>query len=122
MDQHDRTGARTRGPFVVFTLEDARRRVAGEPQWHKNDRASMSIVKIDDLTVTLLMLKPGAHLKEHAARKAASVQVLSGRIRFSSGSTMRELGAGMLAMVEGAVPHAVEALEESTLLVTAALG
>jgi quercetin dioxygenase-like cupin family protein len=67
------------------------------------------------------MLKPGAHLKEHTARKAASVHVLSGRIRFSSESTARELGAGMMAMVEGAVPHAVEALEESTLLVTVAL-
>lgn len=121
MDQNDKTGVRARGPFTVFTLEQARRHIAGQPQWQKNDRASVSIVKNDDLTVTLLMLKPGAHLKEHAARKAASVQVLSGRIRFSSGSTARELEAGMLAMVEGAVPHAVEALEESMLLVTAAL-
>jgi quercetin dioxygenase-like cupin family protein len=122
MSQNDKTGERARGPFAVFALEDARRHVAGEPQWHNNDRASMSIVKNDDLTVTLLMLKPGAHLKEHATRKAASVQVLSGRIRFSSGVAARELGAGMLAMVEGAVPHSVEALDESILLVTAALG
>lgn len=121
MDQNDTTGERARGPFTVFTLEQARRHIAGQPQWQKNDRASVSIVKNDDLTVTLLMLKPGAQLKEHAARKAARVQVLSGRIRFSSGSTARELEAGMLAMVEGAVPHAVEALEESMLLVTAAL-
>jgi len=87
MDQYEKTGERARGPFVVFTLEEARRHVAGEPQWQKNDRASMSVVKNNDLTVTLLMLKPGAHLKEHAARKAASVQVLYGRIRLSSGRT-----------------------------------
>ncbi|MGH7915189.1 MAG: cupin domain-containing protein [Candidatus Binataceae bacterium] len=122
MNQDDRTGERARGPFVVFTLEEARHHVTSEPQWQKNDRASMSIVKNEDLTVTMVMLKTGAHLKEHTTRKAASVHVLSGRIRFSSGSTTRELGAGMLAMVEGAVPHAVEAIEESALLVTAALG
>lgn len=122
MDQQEKTGERARGPFVIFTLDAARRQTAGEPQWQTNDRASLSVVKNDDLSVTLVMLKAGAHLKEHTARKAASVQVLSGRIRFSSGSAARELGAGMLAMVEGAVPHAVEALEESTLLVTAALG
>jgi quercetin dioxygenase-like cupin family protein len=122
MDEADRSGERARAPFGVFSLENARRHVTGEPQWQINDRASVSIVKNDDLSVTLLMLKPGAHLKEHSVRKAASVHVLSGRIRFTSGSTARELGAGMLAMIEGAVPHAVEVLEESTLLVTAALG
>jgi quercetin dioxygenase-like cupin family protein len=122
MDQHEKTGERARGPFVVFTVEQARRLTASEPQWQKKDRASVSIVKNDDLSLTFLMLKPGAHLKEHSARKAVSVHVLSGRIRFSSGSVARELDAGMLAMIEGAVPHAVEALEESTLLLTAALG
>ena len=122
MDPHEKTGERARGPFVVFTLEQARRLTVSEPQWQKNDRASVSIVKNDDLSLTLLMLKPGAHLKEHSARKAVSVHVLSGRIRFSSGSVARELDAGMLAMIEGAVPHAVEALEESALLLTAALG
>jgi quercetin dioxygenase-like cupin family protein len=122
MDQHDKTGERARGAFAVFTLDDARRHVMNEAQWQKNDRASMSIVKNDDLTVSLLMLKPGAHLRQHAARKAASAQVLSGRIRFSAAGVERELGPGMLAMVEGEVPHAVEALEESVVLLTAALG
>lgn len=122
MEQHDKTGERARGAFGVFTLDDARRHVMSEPQWQKNDRASMSIVKNDDLTVSLLMLKPGAHLRQHAARKAASVQVLSGRIRFSAAGAERELAPGMLAMVEGGVPHAVEALEESAILLTAALG
>ena len=122
MTQEDKTGERARGSFVVFTLDEARRHVTAEPQWRKNDRASVSIVKNDDLTVSLLMLKPGAHLREHAARKAASVQVLSGRVRISAGGGGRELGAGMLAMIEGGVPHALEALEESALLLTAALG
>ncbi len=122
MDQHDKTGERARAAFAVFALDDARRHVTSEPQWQNNDRASMSIVKNDDLTVSLLMLKPGAHLRQHAARKAASAQVLSGRIRFSAGGVERELGPGMLAMVEGGVPHAVEALEESVVLLTAALG
>src|SRR5690348_4764756 len=107
MDQQEKTGERASGPFVVFALQDVSSRLAGEPQWQKNDRASTSVVKNDDLSVTLLMLKPGAHMKEHTARKAASVHVLSGRIRFTSASSARELGAGMLAMVQGGVPHAV---------------
>ena len=122
MEQSDKTGERARGACAVFSLHDARRHVTGEPQWQKNDRASMSIVKNDDLTVSLLMLKPGAHLHEHAARKAVSVQVLSGRIRLSATGANLEVGPGMLAMIEGAVPHAVEALEETALLLTAALG
>lgn len=122
MDQQDKTGERARAAFAVFTLDDARRHVTNEPQWQTNDRASVSIVKNDDLTVSLLMLKPGAHLRQHAARRAASAQVLSGRIRFSAAGVERELGPGMLAMVEGGVAHAVEALEESAVLLTAALG
>jgi quercetin dioxygenase-like cupin family protein len=122
MEQNDKTGERARGACTVFTLDDARRHVTSEPQWQKNDRASMSIVKNDDLTVSLLMLKPSAHLHEHTARKAVSVQVLSGRIRFSAAGADHEIGPGMMAMVEGGVPHAVEALEESAVLLTAALG
>lgn len=121
-DNTEKTGERARGACKVFALDDARRHVTGEPQWQKNDRASMSIVKNDDLTVSLLMLKPGAHLHEHTARKAVSVQVLFGHIRVSAAGASHEAGPGMFAIIEGAVPHAVEALEESALLLTAALG
>ncbi|HZO80254.1 MAG TPA: cupin domain-containing protein [Candidatus Binataceae bacterium] len=122
MDHQDKTGERARAPFAVFVLDEARRHVINGPQWKANDRASTSIVKNDDLTVSLLILKPGAHLRQHAARKAASAQVLSGRIRFTAAGAEREVGPGMLAMVEGGVPHAVEALEESAVLLIAALG
>lgn len=122
MEQSHKTGERARGACSVFVIDEARRHLIDEPQWQKNDRASTSIVKNNDLTVSLLMLKAGAHLHEHTARKAVSVQVLSGRVRLGAAGADHELGPGMLAIIEGGVPHAVEALEESAVLLTAALG
>lgn len=84
------------------------------------DRRGVTLVKQGGLTVVLTHLHEGAELAEHAAPGAATVQVLDGRIRARVGDEEFEVAAGRLLAFDAKVRHSVEAIEESTLLLTLA--
>jgi quercetin dioxygenase-like cupin family protein len=92
-------------------------RLKQSAQWAKGDRAAESLAKNGELSVTLMALKRGAALKEHHARGTVAVTVLAGAIRLNGA----DYAAGDVAVIDREIPHAVEALEESALLLTAAL-
>jgi quercetin dioxygenase-like cupin family protein len=66
----------------------------------------------------LTHLHAGGTLREHAAPGPATVQVLDGRVRLQIGDDSFEATAGRLVAFDAAVRHSVEALEDSTLLLT----
>ncbi len=86
-------------------------------QWVTADRSAEVLARNSDLSVTLLVLKQGAMLKEHRARGTAAVAIVEGSIRLN-GATF---GACTIAVIDAEVLHAVEALEESALVLTAVL-
>lgn len=93
---------------------ELRERAAGQ------DRQGITLVKQSGLNVVLTFLKSGASLAEHAAPGAATVQVVEGRIRAQVGGNDVEVAAGQVLAFDADVRHSVEALEESTLLLTLA--
>lgn len=109
-------------PVVTIELEEAIARARASAQWQAGDRAAVPLAKRRDLSVTLLLLRTGARLAEHSAQRSITVQVVRGAIRFTAAGTVHTLRTGMILMLEHQVPHAVEALEESVLLLTAGLG
>jgi quercetin dioxygenase-like cupin family protein len=92
-------------------------RLKGGSQWAAGDRVAESLAKNSEISVTLLLLKQGAALKEHRARGTVALTVVAGSIRLNDAV----LGAGMVAVIDREAPHAVEALEESALLLIAVL-
>lgn len=115
------TGRNPAGAMLAFTIDGEVARAKAEPQWAKADRFAVSLVKHRDITVTVLLLRKGAHLKEHQARGSITVQVLDGAVRFTGGADTATLQRGMIAALDKEIPHSVEAVEDSTLLLTAAL-
>jgi quercetin dioxygenase-like cupin family protein len=103
--------------IASLKIADEIARLKRGPQWAAGDRAAESLAKNSELSVTLLVLKPGAALKEHRARGTVALTVVTGAIRLN-GAT---LNAGMVAVIDREAPHAVEALEESALMLTAVL-
>jgi len=103
--------------IASLKVADEIARLKRGPQWAAGDRAAESLAKNSELSVTLLLLKQGAALKEHRARGTVALTIVAGSIRLN-GAT---LGAGTLAMIDRDTPHAVEALEESALILTALL-
>ena len=105
----------------AFRLEEEIARAKSQSAWSSGDRVATSLVKHRDVSVTLLLLRKGARLNEHSARGSITLQVAAGAIRFRAAGKEETLTPGMLCVLEGEVPHAVEAAEESAVVLTAAL-
>jgi quercetin dioxygenase-like cupin family protein len=70
--------------------------------------------------VVLTVLTSNARLHEHKAIGKISVQAIAGRIRMHVQDKVFDLLAGHLVALERALPHDVEALEDSAFLLTIA--
>ena len=81
-------------------------------------RDSVTLVRDASFDLVLVALAQGGSLPEHRAPGAISVLVLNGRIAFTAHGERRELGTHDLITLPVRVPHEVEALEESAILIT----
>jgi quercetin dioxygenase-like cupin family protein len=71
-----------------------------------------------DFRVVLISMETGARLKEHRVDGTSSVQVLKGRIRYSTGGQAYDLQTGSLITLGASIAHEVESLDESAFLLT----
>lgn len=70
--------------------------------------------------LVLLNLRSGQGIPEHATREMVTVYAVRGHITFYEDKSPYELREGQVLWIEGGVPHALKAHEDSTLLVVAA--
>jgi len=84
----------------------------------ETDRHAVTLVREGGLSVVLTQLKAGGVLHEHAAPGPATVQVLDGKVRFTLGDEHFEAPSGRLVAFDGGIRHGVQAIEDSTLLLT----
>ena len=81
-------------------------------------RTAVTLVKQGGMSIVLTHLHAGSSLEEHAAPGAASVQVLDGHVHVEIGDETLDVPGGRLIAFDSGVRHRVEALEDSTLLLT----
>jgi uncharacterized protein (DUF2249 family)/quercetin dioxygenase-like cupin family protein len=67
--------------------------------------------------MVLLSMREGQRIPEHATQGTATVQAILGHVTIYAGSFPNELYAGEIVCIESGVPHRIEALEDSALLV-----
>ncbi len=84
------------------------------------DRGAVTLVKQGGLSVVLMHLHAGATLAEHSAPGTTTLQVVNGHVRVQVGDETLDVPAGRLIAFDGRVRHGVEAIEDSTLLLTLA--
>lgn len=82
------------------------------------ERRGITLVKQGGLNVVLTHVHAGGTLAEHSAPGAATVQVLDGHVRVRVGDETLDVPAGRLVAFDAKVRHDVEAIEDSTLLLT----
>lgn len=70
--------------------------------------------------LVLLNLRAGQSVPEHATKEMVTIYVIQGHITVFENKSPYELCTGQVFFIEGGVPHALEAHEDSTLLVVAA--
>ena len=110
----------TGSPFLSFDFASELERLHTEDHPWQAGRNGKILVKYPNLRIVLIGLRPGAHLAEHHAAGPVSIQVLSGHVLARAAGKVFELGEGQLLSIEAQVPHDVEALAESAVLVTIA--
>ncbi len=83
-------------------------------------RSAITLAKYPDLRIVLISMKKASRMNNHQADGRISVLTLTGAIRLHLGKTTVDLPAGHLLTLERAIPHDVEALQQSTFLLTIA--
>jgi quercetin dioxygenase-like cupin family protein len=112
----------SKGGFALIGIADEVSRLRARLDSSGADREAASLVKDYGLNVMLMLLKTGTHLHEHRTKGPLTVQVISGRVRIVAANAPHELGSGAILALDREIPHSVEALEQSVLLLTTAMG
>ena len=68
----------------TFDLQETARTLRQEPEYEKNGRNGITLVKNPDLRVVLEVVRRGSGLGQHRAPGPITVQVLEGEIRFDA--------------------------------------
>jgi quercetin dioxygenase-like cupin family protein len=80
-----------------------------------------TLVKQGKLRIVLMALKKGARIPEHTADGESAFQVLSGRIAIDAEGERHELEEGQLMGLTSLIPHDLEAIEDSCVLLTVSM-
>jgi quercetin dioxygenase-like cupin family protein len=78
----------------------------------------VALVRRGPVSLILFLFEAGASLREHRADGEVTIQVLAGRLSVSAAGEAFDLGPGELVSLAPGHPHAVQALEESTMLLS----
>jgi quercetin dioxygenase-like cupin family protein len=106
-------------PLMEFDLPAEIDRLRSETTWSTGQNAR-TLVKYDDLRVVLTVLRAKARMPEHKTEGRISVHVLSGHIHLRAAGRTFSLRHGSLLALDHGMPHDVDAIEESALLLTIA--
>ncbi|WP_031496136.1 cupin domain-containing protein [Bryobacter aggregatus] len=105
--------------FLHFDLQAEIREAEAQKPWPSGRRSKL-LVKKDDLRVILFTMEAGAALEEHHANGSITVQVWSGQIRFRAQGEEKVLQAGQILALSRSIPHSVQAIDDSSFLLTIA--
>ena len=106
-------------PLLTMDLNREIEKLRSEGRWQSGHTAK-TLVKYSDFRVVLIVMKAGGRLNKHRTDGQISVQTLDGRIRFSTAERSVELAAGQMLTLEHDIPHDVEGIVDSALLLTIA--
>jgi len=106
------------GTTLWFDLDGEVRQLLLEDTWARTGQNAKTLVKHPDLRIVLIVLSAGAHIREHQADARVSIECISGRMRLSLPDRTAELCARQMLVLDKSVPHEVEAIDLSALLLS----
>lgn len=104
--------------MLEFDLDNETEALRHEHGWRDNGHSAKTLVKHQDQRIVLLAMKRGTLMTKHQASGAVSIHVLSGCLRVHAGTATFELPSGSLLALDRALPHDVEAMKDSSLVLT----
>ncbi len=104
--------------MVSLDLATELRALRDEASWLRGRATAKTLVKAPELRVTLVALKAGARVDEHAADGPVTIHGLQGRLRLTANGAATEIVSGQLLVLPAQVRHQVDAIEDSAFLLT----
>ena len=89
------------------------------PEW-STGVARKVLIRYPDLQITLRIMKAHTRIPEHHNPGRICVQTVAGHIRMHADGQVFDLSKGKVLVLDRAITHDVEALEESAFLLTVA--
>jgi quercetin dioxygenase-like cupin family protein len=105
--------------YLEFDLAREIDQLHQEPEWTSGHNAK-TLVKYDDLRVVLIALRAHARVPTHQTEGRISVQTIRGHVHVRASGRTFDLPVGNLLTLDRGLPHDVEAVEESAVLLTIA--
>lgn len=109
----------TVGAHLQFDLAEQIGQLQGEQPWQAG-RNAKTLVKFPDFRVVLIVMRGRTRIPGHHADGRICVHAVTGRIRLHLPDGTFDLPAGQMLALDRAVPHDVEAVEDSAFLLTIA--
>ena len=105
-------------PLVSIDLIDFIKTIKEEPAWKNKDRNAITVYKTNGLRMVLMAMRKDAVLARHTADGILSLQVLEGKINFTTDDKSVVLKEGQMIALHKGLPHSVTAIKESVFLLT----
>lgn len=105
-------------PLLHVRLAEQLERFKQESTWRTSGRDAITLTKEPALRLVLMRLSKGTKLAEHKAAGPLVLHVLSGSVIFRTGSRTETVRDGELIVLESAIEHEVEAVEDTACLLT----
>ena len=107
------------GPYLEFDIARELEQLHREVGWQSGQNAK-TLVKQDGLRIVLIALKATSRIPEHHTEAQISIQTVVGHIQVRAQGRSFELRTGGLLALDQGLPHEVEAVEDSAVLLTIA--
>jgi quercetin dioxygenase-like cupin family protein len=107
--------------LVEMDLHKFIAQIKSEAAWKESDRNSVTIFKSETMRIVLMGLHQHTELKPHKANGVISVQVLEGKINFSTEEKTSLVESGQMIALQDNITHSVMALTDAFFLLTLAM-
>jgi len=115
---HESLAGHLTAPLMDFNLEREIAQLHDEEAWQRTGRNSKTLVKQPDFRIVLIALQKDGNLEEHSADARISIYTLAGHVKIQLPEQTVDLPGGHLLVLDRALEHDVQALEESAILLT----
>ncbi len=105
------------GPILHFDLLNEPPELRREAFWSRG-RNAKTLAKHEDVRVVLTVMKAGQELQQHHAHGTVVIQLVQGRVTTSVLDQILVLSPGHLVVLDPNLPHNLQAVEDSVVLLT----
>lgn len=106
--------------LLTFDLPSLTAQMKQEESWAKSGRSARTLHKTSGMRLVLNAMKAGTEIKPHHANGPISVHCIEGQLKFNTDNESVTLQSGEMLYLQENIRHSVEAIEESSFLLTIA--